>query len=207
MKSLLIFGDSWPYGAELNQNELAYGELMAALLGQTCCNFSQPSTSIPHLLLQLRSALDQGHSDCTAMFFLTGVDRDLVWNHGRTRELNPASPGDADWYTKYNSPELSAYRVNTTLFALQALCAKYNIHDYYVWGWDRVDLWPEIDQTKIYKDTIADVFLEGAEVLNGASQVVHLKNSKNQFVWPNLGHPNQLGHQKIADILTEWIDS
>ena len=204
MTPLLIFGDSWPYGAELKQNELAYGDLIAAHLGQTCCNFSQPSTSIPHLLLQLRTAIDQGHGDCTAVFFLTGVDRDLVWYYGNTRELNPTQPSDVDWYAKYNSPELTAYRVNTTLIALQAMCAKYNIRDYYIWGWDQVDLWPEVDTDRMHQQTVADVFLEDKNVPQ-SSKIMHLKNSRNQYIWPNLGHPNQLGHQRIADLLQEWI--
>lgn len=203
--SLLIFGDSWPFGAELKQNELAYGELLSVRLDQPLCNFSQPSTSIPHLLLQLRTALDQAHSDCTAVFFLTGVDRDLVWHHGRTRELNPTRLEDVDWYAKYNSPELTAYRVNTTLIALQTMCAKRNIRDYYVWGWDQVGLWPEVDTARIFKQTVADVFLEGIPVPRGISKIMHLKNSKNQYIWPNSGHPNQLGHQRIADLLQEWI--
>lgn len=205
MTPLLFFGDSWPYGAELKQNELAYGELMAAHLEHTCCNFSQPSTSIPHLLLQLRTAIDQAHSDCTAVFFLTGVDRDLVWHHGSTQELNPTNPVDVDWYAKYNSPELTAYRVNTTLIALQTMCAKYKIRDYYVWGWDQVELWPEVNTDRIYKQTVADVFLEGETVAQGGSKIMHLKNSRNQYIWPNSGHPNQLGHQRIADLLQEWI--
>lgn len=206
MKPLLIFGDSWPYGAELNQHELAYGELLAIGLEQTCCNFSQQSTSIPHMLLQLRTALDQGHCDCTAVFFLTGVDRDLVWHHGKTRELNPSHHEDVDWYTKYNSPELTAYRTNTTLVALQAMCAKHNIRDYYVWGWDQVDLWPQVDTARILKQTIADVFLAGETVPPGiTSKITHLANSKNQYFWPNSGHPNQLGHQHIAELLQEWI--
>jgi lysophospholipase L1-like esterase len=205
MTPLLIFGDSWSHGAELNQHELAYGELLATGLGYTCCNFSQPSTSIPHLLLQLRSALDQGHSDCTAVFFLTGVDRDLVWHHGKTRELNPTHPADIDWYAKYNSPELTAYRTNATLVALQAMCAKRNIRDYYIWGWDQVDLWSQVDTARIYNQTVADVFLADETVPQGSSKIMHLKNSRNQYIWPNSGHPNQLGHQRIADLLQEWI--
>lgn len=203
--SLLIFGDSWPYGAELEQRDLVYGELLASRLEQSCCNLSQPSTSIPHLLLQLRTALDQGHRDCIAIFFLTGVDRDLVWHHGKPRELNPAQLADVDWYAKYNSPELTAYRVNTTLIALQAMCAKYNIRDYYIWGWDQVDLWPEVNADRIHKQTVADVFLEGEIAPPGVSKIIHLKNSRNQYIWPNLGHPNQLGHQHIADLLQEWV--
>lgn len=202
---MLIFGDSWPFGSELSQNELSYGQLLAEKLGHNLALFAQPSTSIPHLILQLRNAIAQGHRDCIAVFFLTGVDRDLLWDQGKTRELNPTHPEDLDWYSRYNSPELSTYRVNTTLVSLQAICAKYNITDYYIWGWDNVDLWKEVDQTRVYKDTVADVFLEGANIPAGTNKIMYLKNSKNRYIWPNSGHPNQLGHQRIADLLQEWI--
>jgi len=91
------------------------------------------------------------------------------------------------------------------LIALQAICAKYNIRDYYVWGWDQIGLWSEVDPDRIYKQTVADVFLEGETVALGGSKIMHLKNSQNKFIWPNSGHPNQLGHQRIADLLQEWI--
>lgn len=205
MKPLLIFGDSWPHGAELKQNELTYGELLAVALEQSLCNFSQPSTSIPHLILQLRDAISQGHRDCAAVFFLSGVDRDLVWENNTIRSLSPAAPSDADWYAKYNSPELSQYRVNVTLIALQLLCAKHNIDDHYIWGWDTVELWPDVDLKKIYPRTIAEEFLTGFEVPSSMAKIMYLKNSHNPYIWPNQGHPNQLGHQRIADLLQEWI--
>jgi hypothetical protein len=206
MSTLLIFGDSWPYGSELTPDEQPYGNLLYQRVG--CDNvklFAQPSTSIPHLILQLRNAIAQGISGTKAVFFLTGIDRDLVWEEHCTRELSPTNPDNIDWYAKYNSPELSQYRVNVTLIALQSMCAKYSIDDYYVWGWDRVDLWPEVDTTKFYANTVADEFLGQADVPHTFSKINHLKNSKNQYIWPNLGHPNQLGHQRIADMLAEWI--
>lgn len=202
---MLIFGDSWPSGSELAPTELPYGTLLANQLACESTTFAQLSSSIPHLVLQLRLAIAQGFCNTRAIFFLTGVDRDLIWDNSLPKELNPASPADVNWYAKYNSHELTTYRVNTTLIALQSMCAKYNIEDYYIWGWDRVDLWDEVDRTKIYKDTVADVFLEGANIPVGATKIVYLKNSKNRFIWPNSGHPNQLGHQRIADLLQEWI--
>ena len=202
---MLIFGDSWPYGAELAPDEHPYGILLSNQLGKESFTFAQPSSSIPHLVLQLRLAIAQGFCNTQAIFFLTGVDRDLIWSSNVPKELNPTSPADIDWYVKYNSQALTTYRVNTTLIALQSMCAKYNIEDYYIWGWDKVDLWAEVDQNRIYKDTVADVFLQGANVPTGTTKIMYLKNSKNCFVWPNAGHPNQLGHQRIADLLREWI--
>jgi lysophospholipase L1-like esterase len=206
MSTLLIFGDSWPHGSELTDTQKPYGDLLYKQIGCTdVITFAEPSTSIPHLILQLNRALSQGLNNCKAVFFLSGVDRDVVWEGDTIRCLSPAAPTDADWYVKYNSPKLSEYRVNVTLIALQLLCAKHNIEDYYIWGWDTVDLWPDINLEKIYPRTIADEFLEGADIPPLMAKIMYLKNSRNPYIWPNMGHPNQLGHQRIADILTEWI--
>lgn len=202
---LLIFGDSWPYGSELQPNELPYGQLLANKTGHDVLSFARPSTSIPHLVLQLKSAMAIEFDTATAVFFLTGVDRDLTWVDGTPKELHPTCHDDVDWYLKYSSPELSSYRVNTTLIALQSMCAKRNILDYYIWGWDQVELWPEVDASRIYNQTMADVFLEGADIPPRTNKIMHLKNSKNQYIWPNQGHPNQLGHHRIASLLQDWI--
>ena len=206
MSPLLIFGDSWPQGSELTSDQKPYGDLLYKQIGCTeVITFAEPSASIPHLILQLNQALTQGYNNCKAVFFLSGVDRDLVWEDNTVRCLSPSAPTDVDWYAKYNSPKLSEYRVNVTLVALQLLCAKHNIDDYYIWGWDTVDLWPDVSRDRIYPKTMADEFLEGADVPRSMAKIMYLKNFRNQYIWPNHGHPNQLGHQKIADILADWI--
>ena len=208
MSTLLIFGDSWPQGSELTGTQKPYGDLLYKQIGCTdVITFAEPSTSIPHLILQLNQALAQGFSNCKAVFFLSGVDRDLMWEDHTVRCISPAVPADVDWYVKYNSPELSQYRVNVTLIALQLLCAKHNIEDYYIWGWDTVDLWPEVNLKKIYPNTMADEFLGMVDTPPATTKIIYLTNSSNPYIWPNQGHPNQLGHQKIADILTKWMST
>ena len=214
MSALLIFGDSWPSGQELVPGEQPYGELLYSRIGCDCVKtFSAPSTSIPHLVLQLNSALEQDVAGSKAVFFLTGVDRELIWVDNRPTELCPSAPGDVHWYTKYNSPELTQYRINTTLIALQSMCKKYNIEDYYVWGWNTIELWPSVDSSKFYHTTIADEFVSNITLPDDtgylwpkdADNLFRISNTKNPYIWPKMCHPNQLGHQLIADILAKWI--
>ena len=208
MSTLLIFGDSWPQGSELTGTQKPYGDLLYKQIGCTdVITFAEPSASIPHLILQLNQALAQGLSNCKAVFFLSGVDRDLMWEDNTVRCISPAVPADVDWYAKYNSPKLSEYRVNVTVIALQLLCAKHCIEDYYIWGWDTVDLWPEVNLKKIYPNTMADEFLGMADTPPATTKIIYLKNSCNPYIWPNQGQPNQLGHHKIADILTKWMST
>jgi hypothetical protein len=218
MSALLIFGDSWPSGQELVPGEQPYGELLYSRIGCDCVKtFSVPATSIPHLVLQLNSALEQDVAGSKAVFFLTGVDRELIWVDNRPTELCPSAPTDVQWYANYNSPELTQYRINTTLIALQAMCKKYNIEDYYIWGWDTVELWPSVDTSKFYHTTIADEFISDTTLPEDirhlwpkdtnkiTNKLTYISNTKNPYIWPKMCHPNQLGHQLIADVLATWI--
>jgi hypothetical protein len=194
--------------------EQPYGELLYSRIGCDCVKtFSVAATSIPHLVLQLNSALEQDVAGSKAVFFLTGVDRELIWVNNMPTELCPTAPGDVHWYANYNSPELTQYRINTTLIALQSICKKYNIEDYYVWGWDTVELWPSVDASKFYHTTIADEFVSNRtspvdfvyKQYVDVDKLFYISNSKNPYIWPKKGHPNQQGHQLIADILAKWI--
>lgn len=219
--NLVICGDSWPNGAELQAHEQCYGQLLKNQFN--CSNYlntAADSSSIPHLVIQLQQFLElynQPKSIWTGpvvvVFFLTGVDRDMMWsctraiNTGslktdpppyptpRIIHLNPNDSLHVDWYAEYQSKQLSNYRANTTLLALQGMCKYHGFHDYYIWGWNRVNLWPEIDQSKFYPKMIFEEF--------GIKSFDEVKY--NQYIVKNGSHPNQLGHEKIAEILAHWI--
>jgi hypothetical protein len=216
MKKLLIFGDSWPNGAELEPNQHTFGELLAYKIGVPMTNCSNCSTSIPHLLLQLRKAvtasekqIDYAGSD--AIFFLTSPDRDIIWKKGECKELhlNPNhSDIDLKWYTEFWTPELTSFRVNTTLLALEKLCEIHKINDHYIWGWQRIDLWPEINRDKFWRhgeSSLLDLFKENDKISCDGTLIDYINHRTNKFIYPNQGHPNQLGHHLIADALEAWL--
>jgi len=137
----LTFGDSWPFGAELKETEKPFPKCLADMGGIQYKNFSRPSTSIPHLILQLQQAkefLGEKIRGSVALFFLTSPDRDLIWDQNTPKELhlNPSHPNDDAvlWYSKYHTEELAKFRVNTTLLALMKYCECHGIVDRYVWG-------------------------------------------------------------------------
>lgn len=240
MKKLFVFGDSWPYGSELRDGEKSFGELLASRSRVPWHNFAQGSTSIPHLILQLRRAKEycdvSEHnwqlSGTTALFFLTSPNRDLIWRESREKELhvssiyhtdpdplrsvhherqihlNPSHKTDWDvkWYTEWHTAELATYRVNTTLMALHHMCRNYGIDDRYVWGWNRVELWPEVDSGRFWRfgaSTVLDLF---DDLGPPQSLTDYVNRRPNQYIWPNGGHPNQAGHRRIADALHGWLD-
>ena len=204
MKKLFVFGDSWPQGAELRPGEKTFGELIANKLGFDFKNRAIPSTSIPHLILQFNEVLSTSYfsefdpKNSIMLFFLTSPLRDLVWENGKTRELNHHHLEDYEWYAKYSSDELHAYRTNTTLLALQRLCDVYQVKNYYIWGWDKVDLWNAVDTSNFYPISCAEMFTDNY------TNITELQNSKNEYLAAG-GHPNQLGHQIISDNLSKFI--
>ena len=213
-KRLVVFGDSWARGSELAPNEKTFGELLSERLGcESFANYSHPASSISHLMVQLKNFLkmlqDTGRdpSEYLAVFFLTAQDRSMSYldndwifqtphggfsTNGYQREL-VASINDMYW-KYFHSQELTETTVNTNLVALQTVCQKYNIADFYIPGWEQFDLWPEIDSTRIHT-------VSCGEAIN--FDLGPFEN--NPYIHPNISHPNQLGHQKIADLLYDWI--
>lgn len=221
--NLIVCGDSWSAGAELRDHEQNFGQLLACRLNATLYNQSIDASSIPHLIIQLRTAIQQCDlaQPTKALFFLTSPDRDLIWSdilprgtgfskthpppHSKMEEilLNPNDPLHEHWYRKYYSHELANFRCNSSILALQTICRYHNIQDYYIWGWSRFKLWPEVDQTKFYNNgatRVFDFFTNDPDTSPGPEF-----NALCEYIWPNGGHPNQLGHQLIADQLCAWI--
>ena len=223
---LVICGDSWPNGAELQSYELCYGQILKQRLdSQNYLNTAVDASSIPHLILQLqrflkiKNALGSTWTNpVSIVFFLTSTDRDLMWStthpigtgaiyndpppYKTPREilLNASDPLHADWFIKYHSTELSSYRTNTTLLALQSMCQYHGLNDYYIWGWNTIPLWPEINTDKFYnqgKSHIVDEF--------GNLHITDLVKLGSPYIVSGGGHPSQLGHEKIAEILYNWI--
>ena len=218
MSCLLSFGDSWPCGAELKiPEEKSYPVLLSERLGLELWPYSYPGSSIPHLVIQLQNAINrlkrESVTDPTAVFFLTNPHRDMIWGTQirkcdglntatdipRIMHINPANPEDRRWYQDIHSQELADYRVNVTLMALQSMCQKHHIRDHYIWGWERVDLWPEIDRNRFWKQGDRTIW----QTFSNDPVDEHMK--ENFYIKPNVSHPNQQGHELIAQTLYDFI--
>ena len=207
-KTLVTFGDSWPQGSELLPNEKTFGELVANQLGcKQFKNYAYPASSINHLAVQLKRflhMLSNSHiadpSDCIAIFFLTDPSRNMVGDKnelwmfqtpnggfsGPTQDKSLTNIINTNYWKYFYSDKLLDVTNNTTIITLQTMCAIHKINDYYVTGWKSVDFWKEVDQTKIYSKTCKDIVQDNKA---------------------NGGHPNQRGHELIADELIDWIRS
>jgi hypothetical protein len=212
MTQLLIFGDSWAAGSELRPGEKTFGEILSSKLGMICNNFSFPSSSIPNLIGQLQAAGYLNHSGLlkgsTAIFFLTSPHRDFIYSaDGQYQQIYTGDESDLStwWYKHVHTSQLAEFRVNTVLLALRQICEVYGINDRYIWGWEKVNVWPEIDRNRFFEQgskTCLDLF----DDIKHDSINDYANNPQNLYVSPNICHPNQLGHEKIADALYEWIE-
>lgn len=204
-KVLITFGDSWPEGAELG-NGRRYGEILSQDYGfDEFYNYGTGGASVEDMLFQFQTHLSTAHKpehQSTAIFFLTNPGRTAQWPKFMSKETS-----DADFkrvVLHLFDSKIEQMRINSAVSALQFWCQNLGIDDYYFAGWNRYENWlPGVNLDKVWaqgRETAADWF--GASKHNGE----HLLDvGDNPYIRPNFCHPNQLGHQLIADKLAAWI--
>jgi lysophospholipase L1-like esterase len=203
---LLTLGDSWPEGAELGAGR-RYGEILKDTMGfDQLLNYGSGGASNEDMLYQLQDYLQCHTADCevTAVFFLTNPARTA--HFPRFLSWHQADAHSKEIYTHFHTKQHEIMRSSATVSALQHWCDAFDIDDYYFAGWVRYTHWlPGVDLDRIWakgQETAADWF--GASDHNGE----HLINVQtNTYIRPNFAHPNQLGHDLIAEKLQSWIQS
>lgn len=217
MHYLVSFGDSWPFGADLDDPiNQKYSALLAKRFNIPLLDFSQGSTSVQHLVLQFQQFIDTkyypGHQ-YHAIFFLTAKARTFLYKDG-TNEIMHCSPQTAvnegtfqevGYYQAYTD-SLGDFNLNVTLMCLQRLCSVYGIDDYYTFGWETVPLWKSVDASKFYSHGQSAITIE-FNPDHKHQGIEELMIAKNPCVWTaeHCGHPTELGHKKIADALGKMI--
>ena len=191
---ILIFGDSWPFGAELDlTKEKPYGTLIAEYMNWPTSNYSRPATSIDHLLIQLLTAQSKELSlkGCKALFTLTSPSRRMYYQDGEYRDIQ-IRKGDSvskSYYANQWSTEMDHYQTNLVVLGLQTMCKTLGINDFYVAGFELITLdYPGINTSKFYD--------EGQTCLADIAKISKGETAR---------HPDQQGHQLIAEKLQSWI--
>jgi len=204
-KVLLTFGDSWPEGGELGPGR-PYGDILKDIGSyDQLYNYGSAGASNEDMLYQFRQYLENDRTvdyAATAVFFLTNPARTA--HYPRFFDWDQSAVAFKELYMYFHRDGHDVLRSTTTIITLQAWCRHYQIDDYYFAGWVRYNQWFEgVDLNKIWKqgqETASDWF--GASDHNGE----HLVNVQdNVYIRPNFAHPNQLGHQYIAEKLHNWI--
>jgi hypothetical protein len=143
-------------------------------------------------------------SSVTALFFLTNPARTAHWP--RFFEWDHDLQQTRQIIQHFHRAEHEVMRSSVTVSALQHWSDRHRIWDFYFAGWVRYAAWlPGIDIDRIWQggqETCADWF--GASDHNGEC-LINVAN--NLYIRPNRAHPNQLGHDLIADKLEAWISA
>ena len=76
------------------------------------------------------------------------------------------------------------------------------IKDIYLEGWTKINwTYPGIDKRKFVPKTALEMFQ--AKMNTSTNELVKYQN--NPYIYPNKYHPNQKGHQLIAEELYEFL--
>lgn len=202
---LLNFGDSWANGPGGPQVENpCYAAQLSRMTDRQFVDFSKPSTSASHMVLQFRQFVQdfyQPDHDYLAVFFVTAKERQLAFDDtGCPRELHPNHPECRSYYQDIYTDQLGEFVTNTTIVTLQSLAIHYNIDDLYLLGWQQVSLWPEVDIDRFY-----DQAQTTAMSLLGCDNILECAENDNPNFIPGDGHPSVLGHTQISKALCHWI--
>jgi len=213
--ALAVFGCSWTVGTGVSATD-TFGARLADKLSITNFNNlgiegSSNSRSVLQLLDYIKRT-DISVENSIAVFLITSPARECVIPHPYENRPTPiidliSGPTDKvtrSWIKHFASTSNTNFNLHKNILSMQAICRQHNIRDYYIVGWDQlvIDLLidaklPGVDTTKIYHKSCTQLF--GYENLRDFA-----KRPPNQHV-RMCGHPNELGHELIAQTLYNWI--
>jgi hypothetical protein len=200
---LLVFGDSWPAGAELAPGQKAFPELLKDILNIEVENLSEPATSIDHAVLQLVRILTPTNAkDYKILFCVTGYSRSLFFKDGITQELHPRNRNieSVSYYSHIYSKELAEFNLLKNILFVQSLCSQLQVPIYFIFNWSSVPNHPLINKKLFYPKSLTEIL----DISNLDDDLVCSVVS-NHYIVPNISHPNQQGHEVIAQTLGAWI--
>jgi hypothetical protein len=211
--NVVVFGDSWPAGEELKPGEKTFGEIIANHYNSKFYNYAQVCTSIEHMLLQaddfLKNKTQIIKQTTCAVFFLTDIARSIFWDSNKQiKSIRVIGDVNKYYYKQIYSEELATFKANQALLAVQRMCQVYDLHDFYIVGWTKFPmLLSGTDLNKVYEQgnsTCLDMFKVYDNDPTDDPNFMYY--DYNHYIRPNQCHPNQLGHQTIANNLIKWID-
>jgi hypothetical protein len=206
---LIGFGDSWAHGSGLDlSKEKTYLQLAAEQLSVNFINCAEASSSIQHLVYQLNDFIStkyDAEKKYIAVFFVTARERTFFVDPDQNKIIH-SSPCKTDFveqercYYQHYTDQYQDFVINISIAAIEHLCSVYNINHCYIPGWQAVDFWPSIDCKKFLFDNKHPV----TKLFGQTTNFTDLMNSECSLL-DHTGHPNQLGHQVIADALVKHI--
>ena len=213
MSDLLVFGDSFPAGAELEDLNDRFPVLIARDTHRNLLDFSEGGTSIDHMVLRLMNYLKNNtpSKDSIALFCLTDPSRTLYFDGETPTELTPhTNSAVSNAYIKYiYSDNLEKFNWEKNVGYLDYACRAHNIKAFFINNWKHPYSLNSIVQHS-YNQSICELLGSSLREWDGCPG--HNPFDVERTLVPNKYfsgkyHPNAQGHKLIAQRIVEWIES
>ena len=196
-KTLYVFGDSWPAGAELHDNvKQGFPYLIAQKNDYLLDNLSQACTSLEQATWEFVKLLERKpiKGGDIVLFCITNPDRSWYWNDGYPAEIHPRNinhPVGSKYYKYIYSEDLARANAIKDLLMVYGWCKTLDVTCLFVYNWT----------TPLQcNSTMPGIKLLSTELFYNKS--LHEISGANV---PQGDHPDHQGHQRIAEELSAWI--
>jgi hypothetical protein len=196
-KTLYVFGDSWPAGAELRDNvKQGFPYLIAQKNNYLLDNLSQACTSLEQATWEFVKSLERKpiKGGDIVLFCITNPDRSWYWKDGYPAEIHPRNtnhPIGSKYYKYIYSEDLAHANAIKDLLMVYGWCKTLGVTCLFVYNWT---------QPLHSNSTMPGIKLLPTELFYNKS----LYEISGANV-PQGDHPDHQGHQRIADELSAWV--
>jgi hypothetical protein len=209
MKKLIVFGDSWPYGCELDRYTLdAFPAQIEKILEIPVDNQSMFGTSIDRMVHKFLHIIEVDDlTDCGVLFCLTGITRSMILDKNIPKEIHPSNSDieTKSYYSYIFSWELATFNFLRNCLLIQSLCKIKNISLFFVTNWYSFPESKLLDKENIYEKSLIEIL--GLPPMQIKFDYPWNKVENSEYFYPNKYHPNLKGHRLIAEELSKWISS
>ena len=200
---LLVFGDSWPAGAEVFDKTKTFPNVLGQLLNTQIIDLSREGSSIDEAVFYFLQHFEntQDTSDCKVLFCLTAPERTMMLPDGESiQQLHPnkQSAHSATYYKYFYSEDMVEYNLIRNMLLIQTFCELNKIPLYFVFNWDHAPRHKLIDPSKIYSKSLINII--------GMDNDKDLADQFKTNEYVGKCHPNIQGHNLIAEELAKWIN-
>ena len=222
LKRLVTFGDSWPAGAELSNVRDAFPVQIAKILNIEYFNAAVPATGIDQACYYFLQDLNNykpdtynwfdksNRFDDIILFCLSGSTRSWHFKDGTDKETTPLNKTIESkmYYSYLYTDKLAEINLIKNVIIVQQLCKSNNIPCYIVTNWEKLPDNQHIDQKFVYNKTLLGILGLGHLDPDDNHELDLSGDFKTSpYIYPNISHPNILGHKIIAEELANWIKS
>lgn len=208
MNRLLVYGDSWPYGAGLNNPELhSFPIIIGKLLALEVHNFSEQGTSVDHAVYSFISHYKHNFLNNTdkVLFCITSKSRSMIFDQDNCAvELHPRGVKETDrmYYKYFYSEKLADLNLEKNILLVKLICDLLKIQSFFVANWEDI---PCKNHANFYHTTLLGILHSERVNLIEDTNGVSLMWNPSPYLFDHR-HPNEKGHQKIAEELSKWIN-